>query len=105
MAFVYFTEFSGLGITVAAGHGAQPAQAPLTPAVAESRLAIGSTQELSAAFNANTRLVLVHTDANCHIAISSNPTASSTKGRMGAGESRFYAVRAGIDKLAVITTT
>jgi len=74
------------------------------PAITEQVVAIGGTSTQSNAFNALTRLIRVHTDAICSIAISSNPTATANTSRMAAGQTEYFEVNAG-DKIAVITNT
>jgi len=77
-------------------------QAPKDPPLAEQTVAIGGASTQSAAFNTKTRLIRIHTDAICSIAVGSNPTATTGKARMAAGQTEFQAVNPG-DKIAVIT--
>jgi hypothetical protein len=78
--------------------------APQEPSIAEQSVAIGGTSAASAAFNAKTKFVRVHTDAICSIAFGVSPTAVATAKRMAAGQTEFFGVRPG-DKVAVITNT
>jgi hypothetical protein len=101
MSKIYIDEFVGLQKD-GAGH-VMPV--PQTPAIVQQdgiTIGVGSAQ--SAAFNANTRLIRVHTDAICAIAIGADPTAVATKGRMAADQTEYFAVYPG-QKLAVISST
>lgn len=82
---------------------------PQDPPIAEQTVAIGAGSVQSANLNAKTRLVHLHADAICSIAIGTNPTATATNRRMSAGQTQLIrvspeAVAAGL-KLAVITNT
>lgn len=104
MAFLYITECNAIPSLSSWG---QSAQAPSMPPVTEQRLAIGGASTPSAAFNANTKFVMLHTDAICSLAWTSdgsNPVAVATAQRMNAGETRFYGVNPNY-KVAVITNT
>lgn len=75
------------------------------PPIAEQTIAIGgSSVACSNAFNARTRLIRVHTDAICSIAIGAAPTATAAKRRMAANQTEYFSVEAGF-KVAVITNT
>lgn len=75
------------------------------PAVAEQTVAIGGASAQSAAFNAATKIIRVHTDAICSIKVGgTNPTATATTMRMAAGQVEYFGVAPG-DKIAVITNT
>jgi hypothetical protein len=86
-------------------YGAMP-QLPQGGEVANQSLAIGAASVQSAAFNANTDLIVItKVDADCRIAVGPNPVAVTT----GAGQTRLlragseysFAVEPGA-KLAVI---
>lgn len=104
MAVLYVTEYDKLardeqGYLMAAG---------LEPALAEQQVAIGGTSTQSSAFQSATRIIRVHTDAICHIAIGTNPTAATTTKRLAANQTEFFGVQAhgaGIQKIAVIEGT
>src|SRR5574341_71915 len=104
MAFLYISEYQYLAIDAISGRIA----APKDPPVATQQIAIGVGSAASAAFNARTKFIEVHTDAVCSIATSANPgatpTAVATARRMAAGETRYYGVEPD-DKIAVITHT
>jgi hypothetical protein len=100
MAVLYITEYisqaiDGLNNTLAAGK---------EPAVAQQTIAIGAGSVASAAFNAQTKFVRVHTDAVCSIKFGTAPVAVATAQRMAANATEFYGVVPG-DKIAVITNT
>lgn len=99
MATLYISEYSEAGIK---GPGMLPAAAE--PGVTTQTVAISGTTAQSAAFGATTRFVRVHTDAICSIAFGSNPTATTSKLRMAANQTEYFAVRPG-DKVAVISNT
>lgn len=50
----------------------------------------GSTQ--SAAFNAKTKFIRIHTDSICSVLVGANPTATTNSGRMVAGQTEFKGV-------------
>lgn len=99
MATLFITEF--VQFPTVQGN---PIQAPMEPAVAEQTVAIGGASVASAAFNAKTRLVRLHTDAICSVKFGSAPVASATTARLAAGQTEFHAVSPG-DKVAVIVNT
>jgi hypothetical protein len=88
------------GQTVAAGE--EPSLGAVTP------VAIGGSSTQSAALNAKTRFIRVHTDAICSIKIGVNPTVTADDKRMAANQTEFYGISeevaaAGTCKVAVIT--
>ncbi len=96
---LYVTEFKG----------APPLsvyfQAVTTPALADQAISISGSSTQSSAFNANTGIIRIHTDAACHLVIGgSSPTATGSSMRMGAGQTEYFLVTPG-QKLAVITGT
>jgi hypothetical protein len=100
MAKLYISEYADLpvanGSRVAVG--GEPAIAVQTP------VAIGGASAQSAAFNAKTNWVRIHTDAICSIKFGSNPTATADDARLAANATEFFKVVAG-QKVAVITNT
>ncbi len=72
--------------------------------VEQTPVAIGGGSLQSAAFNAKTRYVRIHTDAICSILFGANPTATADSKRLGANHTEYFAVKPG-DKVAVITNT
>lgn len=99
MAFLYITEYKSLA------RDGQGSRAPMgeEPAVAEQQVAIGVAAQ-SAAFNPDTKFIMVHADAVCSLLIGDNPTAVVTKKRLAANADRFYAVIPG-QKIGVIANT
>ena len=98
---VYIREYAdvgrGLGVIQA---GAEPASL-----AADQKLTNGAVSVASAAFNANTNMVCVHTDAIISITFGmAAPTAAVTHLRMAADTTMFFAVRPGMF-LAVIDNT
>ena len=82
--------------------------AAFMPPLAEQTVAIAAGSNASAAFNANTRFIRVHTDAICSVVIGEAPVAAATNGRMAANQTEYFAVRHGkatTDKIAVIVNT
>lgn len=107
MTVLYITEYAELQIGPAGRVGQMPMEVP----IAEQAIAItaGSTQ--SAAFNAKTRSVRIHTDAICGITFGTNPTATVVSAglgsqRLAANQTQFHGVPLGQSfKVAVIATT
>lgn len=108
MASLYVTEYQGLGqVDPDAADGQMSykvtAQAPKGPALAEQKLAISGVSAQSAAFNRLTRLIRVHTDIVCSVAVGgANPAATTSSARMAANQTEYFSVEPG-DKIAVIT--
>lgn len=101
MAVLFITEFPELGTRT---QNAQSTAVISQPTLAEQTVAIAGASAQSAAFNVNTRMVQLSTDAICSIKFGTNPTATATTMRMAAGERLNFAVPAGQSyKVAVIT--
>jgi hypothetical protein len=103
MATLYVTEFSDSEFSA---KGVIPVVQ--TPQVAQQTLTISSQSSATTVFNQNTRIIRVHTDAVCFIAISSAPTATSTCMRMAADQTEYFGLRSqfgGVDKIAVCSTS
>lgn len=99
MAVVFIAEFTQPSVY---NGNLQPVA--YMPPLAEQTVAIGGASVQSSAFNAKTRMIRVHTDAICSIAIGTNPTATAVKARMAAGQTEYFEVTPA-DKIAVITNT
>ena len=99
MAVLYIAEFSGLY-----AKGNQTGQMAITPPIAEQHVSIGMSSTASAAFNAATNLIRVHTDAICSIAFGASPTATANGMRLAANQTEYFAVQGG-QEIAVITNT
>lgn len=101
MAVLFVTEYSTMGQAPNSGP-----QMPQEPVLAEQVVAIGGGSVSSAAFNAKTRFIRLHTDAICSVSLGTAPTASSTTGRMAANQTEYRGVpEGGAFKVAVITNT
>ena len=100
MAILDITEYSELAVT-GAGHRVPAGQ---EPCLLNQQVAIGAGSVQSAALGDTTRFIRIHADVACRIALGSNPTASSTSMRIGAGGTEYLGVLPGL-KLAVIATT
>jgi len=99
---LYISEYDNTGETRERGW---TIAAPKEPAVVvQTPVTISGTSAQSAAFQGNTRFVMVHTDAICSIRFGLDPTATIDDARMAADETRFFAVRP-YDKVAVIANT
>lgn len=83
MATLYVTEF-----------GATAGSIPIAraPAIASQTVAMSTTSAQSAAFNAATVFVRVHTDAICSIALSTDPTATQALLRLAADQTEYFGV-------------
>ena len=97
MATLYIDEYTTVGggpSTTGANHN--PVQAPLEPKVQTQFIAIsGSSTQSPLPFAATTRVIRVHTDSICSIAIGPNPTAVTTAQRLAANQTDVYAVQNG----------
>lgn len=101
MATVYVAEFAEPS-TIQGGLTPMAKVPPL----AEDTVTIDVTSTQSAAFNAKTRLVRIHTDAICSIAFGTNPTADATNMRLAANQTEYFEVPKGQSyKVAVITNS
>jgi hypothetical protein len=96
MAACYISEYPG-----GAPHGSQ---APPEPSIAEQNIAIGAGSVQSAPFSGGTKMIRVHVDAVCSIAIGPNPTAAPSAKRLAANQIEFFIVQPG-HRLAVISNT
>ncbi len=100
MALLYITEYATLAVI--SGTEVPVGQ---EPGIYQTPVAIGAGSLQSAAFNAETRFVRLHTDAICSVAFGANPTAvAQTQNRMVVGQTEFFGVNPS-QKLAVIAST
>lgn len=100
MATLYITEFALMGQVPNSA-----AQMPQQPPLAEQTVTIGASTQ-SAAFNAKTRFVRLHTDAICSVEFGTNPTATAANARLAANQTEFHGVpEGGAFKVAVITNS
>lgn len=102
MAKLYISEYSAMAKAWATPDSIA---APQEPCITDQTpVVIGAGSLQSAAFNGATRVIRVHTDAICSIAIGANPTATADNKRMPANATEYFGVAPG-QKLAVITNT
>jgi len=92
MATLYITEFSGIGPDMT---GRTPQTARL-PAIVDQAITLSATSAQSAAFNAQTVMVRVQSDADCFILADSNPTATTSKMPLAAGSAEYFSVFPGL---------
>ena len=102
MAVLYITEYQNQAVLF----GSREAPIALEPPITTQTVAIGAGHAESAAFNANTQLVRLSTDAICSILFGTGPAAATTSPRMPADTIEYFAVpRGGSLKVSVIANT
>lgn len=102
MATLYITEIATQG----QDGNTKQIILPQFPPLAEQTVAIAAGSAQSAALNASTTMVRLHTDAVCSVAIGANPTATAANMRMAANTSEWVSIpRGSSPKIAVITNT
>lgn len=99
MATLFITEYAIAG-RMAGGTVPVASSRPII----ENNVAIGGSHAESNAFNANTRLIRLHTDAICSFVIGAAPVATTADARMAANQTEYYQVNP-TDKVSVITNT
>jgi hypothetical protein len=100
MAKLYVTEYSLAG----QDQRGRSAQVAHEPPVTTSVVTFTGTAAASSAFNAATALVRIHTDADCHVAFGTNPTATTSSRKMVAGQTEYFGVPVdGTLKVSAIT--
>ncbi|MET0651061.1 MAG: hypothetical protein ABWY63_00990 [Hyphomicrobiaceae bacterium] len=88
---LFLTEYAALAYDTFS----QQVAAGMEPSLAEQAITVGGTTAQSAAFNARTSFVMVHAQEATCLAWGTNPTATTVKQRIGAGETRFVGVPVG----------
>lgn len=88
---LFLTEYSSLAndtysVQIAAGK---------EPSIAEQAITVSGSTTQSAAFNNLTSFVMVHAQEAVCLAWGTNPTATTVKQRMAAGETRFVGIPPG----------
>jgi hypothetical protein len=96
MANLYVTQYSG----IVGMPGAGP-QCPVEPALANEVVSF-TTSAASAAFSDACGLVRVVADADCHILVSSAPTATTSHMKLVATEPYFFQPRSSGLKVAAV---
>jgi hypothetical protein len=99
MAKVYITEHP-----FPRYHMGSPLPVVSMPPIAEQVITSSGTSGQTSAFNADTKLVCIHTDGIVSIKFGPNPTATTSTRRLAANSTEYFEVAQG-DKLAVITNT
>jgi hypothetical protein len=87
MAILYVTEYTDVMRT---DRTATPAA--LEPATTDQTVDFTAGVAASAAFDLTTRLVRIHTDADCHVVVAVAPTATTSNRKMIAGQTEYFAV-------------
>lgn len=96
MAVLYITEYAGLMPSPVGGQ----AQIPMEPPLAEQTVAIGGSHAESVAFNSQTRVVRLHTDAICAVVFGTAPVAVVSGAgvgsqRLAASQTQYHGVPVG----------
>src|SRR5215510_4199255 len=92
MSKLYISEYTR--VTPSSGPGNAVVQAPEEPPIATQVVDFTSGAAQSAAFNAKTRFVRLHTDAICSVKFAANPTATVNDPRLAAGQTELRGVPA-----------
>jgi hypothetical protein len=90
MSKLYISEYAR--VTQASGPGTAVLQAPEEPPIATQVVDFTSGATQSAAFNAKTRFLRIHTDAICSVRFAANPTATVNDARLAAGQTELRGV-------------
>ena len=93
MASVYISEYADVR-----------GNAAYEPSTALQKLTSAATSSQSAAFDANTNWVRVHTDGVVSIKFGTNPTATTGSLRLAAGQTEYFCIVPG-HKVAIIDNT
>jgi hypothetical protein len=92
MSKLYISEYAR--VTQASGPGNTAVQAPEEPPVATQVVDFTSGAAQSAAFNAKTRFVRLHTDAICSVKFGAAPTATISDPRLALGQTEYRGIPA-----------
>ncbi|MCK1367628.1 hypothetical protein [Bradyrhizobium sp. 62] len=84
---LYITEYADMAQTVRGG-----AQIAQQPSIANQTVDYSGGVASSAAFNAATTYVRIHTDSICSIAFGTAPTATTNSKRMPADSTEYFGV-------------
>ncbi len=88
---LFITEYRDLARDI----GSNFIAAGMEPSIAEQAMTLSGTTAQSAVFNAQTAFVMVHAQEAACVAWGTNPTATTVKQRMAAGETRYVGVPSG----------
>ena len=98
MATLYISEYALGGVNT---HGLSVVA---EPAITDQTVGIAAGASSSAAFNPNTKVVRLHTDAICSVAFGTAPTATAANKRMAANQTEYFHIPANQSyKVSVIT--
>lgn len=99
MGNLYITEFTNTG----ADSTGRQVQAAAQPPVAEQKVTTSGTSAQSSAFNTATTLVRLHTDTDIYVLFGTDPTSTTSKMKMVAGQTEYFTVPRGVTlKVAAI---
>ncbi len=98
-AFLFVTEFGSALANMASGMQ----DVPRCPSLVDQLIPFGGISVASAPFGSQTRVVRVHSTANCSLRVGGVQPVAGGCMRLAAGVSELYAVVPG-DSLAVVTT-
>lgn len=87
---LYVTEYVSVGVAQVGGGVAQVPQEP--PLVDQTPVDYSGGHAESAAFNAATTLVRIHTDSICSVVFGKAPVATTGNARMAANQTEYRAV-------------
>lgn len=99
MAKVYVTEHTEPSVF----QGGLKSVVQMPPLATQTLTSSGASQQ-SAAFNAKTKMVQIHTDGIVSLEFGSNPTVTTNSFRLAANTTVYFQVTPG-DKVAYITNT
>jgi hypothetical protein len=109
MSNMYVTEYRGVGTNSPVDNG-MSVQAAKQPSLGDQKIAFTGTPGISAAFNAQTRLVRIHVDGIASIRFSkpdaagAGTNAAVTNKRMAADTTEYFAVDPGMFVSAITNT-
>jgi hypothetical protein len=104
MATLYIREYAGIAMMTnvsSVGPAILAAQAPSEPGIIDQTVPISGSATSSSAFNTNTNMVRIHTDAICSIVFGATPSATTSSARLAANQTEYFRVNAG-QKVSVI---
>jgi hypothetical protein len=90
MSKLYISEYARVTQTSGPGNAVLPT--PEEPPLATQIVDFTSGAAQSAAFNAKTRFVRLHTDAICSVRFAANPTATINDARLAAGQTELRGI-------------
>ena len=88
---LFLTEYRDMARDI----GSNFIAAGMEPSINEQAITLSSSTAQSAVFNAQTAFVMVHAQEAACLAWGTNPTATTVKQRMAAGETRYVGIPPG----------